>query len=97
MAIPKTAKIVKASDLMKAVQDKHGNRSNPDTFKGYQYAGGKAPDKCWMGVQAVLAGYDAIQLDDNATWQSHERGYYVILNRSIIVAQKEDAKGHVIK
>jgi 8-oxo-dGTP pyrophosphatase MutT (NUDIX family) len=93
MAIPKTAKIIKTSELEKAVP-KH-----PDLFKGYYGSGGKSPDLCWLGVQAALAGYDAIEND--AQWGNrngaHDNKYIVVLNRSIVTVQQEDAKGHKIK
>ena len=88
MAIPKTAKIVKASELKSAVP------TNPELFKGY-YAG-KVPDQCWRGVQAALSGYDVIHVD-RTSGGSVDEGYYVILNRGIITVQEEDATGHLIR
>jgi hypothetical protein len=52
-----------------------------------------------MGVQAALAGYDAIVADGKlgARYGGYGKGFYVILNRSIVTVQEEDAKGHKIK
>lgn len=92
MALPKTAKIIKVSDLEKMVP-KH-----PEGFAGYASSGGKKPEECWMGVQAALAGYDAIYSDGKSSRHySYGEGFYVILNRSIMVVQEEDATGHRIR
>lgn len=91
MALPKSAKIIKVSELEKAVP------TNPAAFKGYQAKGGKASYECWMGVQAALAGYDAIHADGvSSRHYSYGKGFYVILSRSILTVQKEDASGHKI-
>ncbi len=92
MALPKSAKIIKESELEKLVPQ------HPDLFKGYQGTGGKLPKECWMGVQAALAGYDAIEVDGKSTSHySYGKGFYVVLNRSIVTVQKEDATGHTIQ
>ncbi len=88
IALPKTAKIIKVSELEKAVPNA------PKQWEGYQNKGGKQNYECWMGVQAALAGYDAIQ-NDNAPGgrhRNHIKGCYVILNRSILIVQKTNAK-----
>lgn len=92
MALPKTAKIIKASELEKAVPNA------PDKFKAYQNNGGKESRECWMGVQAALAGYDAIHADKaKSSHKNYGDDFYIILNRGVLVVQKEGAKGHVIK
>ncbi len=93
MALPKTAKIIKVSDLEKAVP------TNPKAFEGYQNKGGKQSYECWMGVQAALAGYDAIFNDDQpgTRHRGYGKGFYVVLNRSALVVQETNAKsGHRI-
>src|SRR5207302_1070147 len=61
MALPKTAKIVKISELEKQVP------FAPKEFEGYASKGGKANYECWLGVQAALAGYDAIHMDGHSS------------------------------
>lgn len=97
MAIPKSAKIIEQSELEKKV------RGTPRGFQGY--SGGHGANSCWPGVQAALAGYDAIHIDGNSsrhgTYGNDNRrkdeGFYIILNRSIVTVQKEDAMGHRIQ
>jgi 8-oxo-dGTP pyrophosphatase MutT (NUDIX family) len=92
MALPKTAKIIKASELERLVP------AAPAGFVGYSGKGGKSRDECWLGVQAAIAGYDAIEVDGKSRRHgSYGKGFYVILNRSIVTVQQEDATGHVIK
>jgi 8-oxo-dGTP pyrophosphatase MutT (NUDIX family) len=83
MALPKDAKIIKESELEKAVP------SNPVGFKGYSHTPyGKAADECWRGVQAALAGYDAIEVDGKSSrYPGYGQGFYVILNRGIVTVQ----------
>ncbi len=91
IALPKTAKVIKASELEKMVA------TNPEAFKGYRATGGKLPEEDWLGVQAALAGYDAIEVDGKSKRHgAYGKGFYSILNRSILVVQKESARGHVI-
>lgn len=90
IAIPKTAKIIKVSELERLVP------KEPEAFKGYQSVGGKQARKCWLGVQAALAGYDVIENDKRASWGSWDNKYLIILNRSIVAVQKENAQGHQI-
>jgi hypothetical protein len=55
--------------------------------------GGHTPKDDWLGVQAALAGYDAIYVD--GTQDRHPvygKGFYVVLNRSIVTVQKENEK-----
>lgn len=81
MALPKTAKIVKQSELEKAVP------KNPTGFNGY-HQGGHPPEDCWKGVQAALAGYDAVYVDGNSSVHGqYGMGYYIILNRGILTVQ----------
>jgi|GEM_PF-6423013 len=92
MALPKTAKIIKASELERLVP------AAPAGFVGYSGKGGKSRDECWLGVQAAIAGYDAVEVDGKSRRHgSYGKGFYVILNRSIVTVQQEDATGHVIK
>lgn len=89
MAIPRTAKIVKFSELEKKC---------PNAPSDFQTYGSHSRDNCWRGMQAALAGYDAIHVDGNSVNHgSYGKGYYIILNRGIVTVQKEDATGHVIK
>lgn len=89
MAIPKSAKIIKQSDLEMAVPNP------PDAFTGQ--GGGHGKNDCWLGVHAALAGYDAIYVDGKSSrHSSYGTGFYVILNRGIVTVQKEDAKGYTI-
>jgi 8-oxo-dGTP pyrophosphatase MutT (NUDIX family) len=89
MALPKTAKIIKHSELEKLVPQAPDAFPKPD---------GHHKDDEWLGIQAALAGYDAIEVDGKSTrHRSYGKGYYVILNRGIVTVQKEDATGHVIK
>ncbi len=83
MALPKTAKIINVDELERMVP------GNPDLFKGYARRGGKAAAECWMGVQAVLAGYDAIYVNGRSRrYGTYGRGFYVILNRGIMTVQE---------
>lgn len=92
MALPKSAKIIKASELEKAAP------TSPKAWEGYRYKGGKETYECWLGVQAALAGYDAIEVDGKGrqgTYGSplrthHPNRFHVILNRSIMVVQDKD-------
>lgn len=97
-ALPKTAKIVQQSDLetlvpARPVASKHGT------------GGAGTHTENWRGVQAALAGFDAIHVDGKSPThgsygnrtRSETEGFYIILNRSILTVQKEDAKGHVIR
>ncbi len=97
MALPKTARIVKQSELEKLVP------SPPSNSTGYN--GGHGNDQGWWGVQAAIAGYDAIHVDGGSsrhgvygslksTWD--KKDFYVVLNRSIVTVQKESAKGYSI-
>ena len=93
MALPKDAKIIKISDLEAAVP------KMPKEFSGYSANGSGSQLECWLGVQAALAGYDAIEVD-NKYRQRHNgygNGFHIILNRSKLVVQEEDAAGHHIK
>lgn len=93
MALPKSAKIVKVSDLEKAVT------GNPSEYRTPYGAGSGGSEENWMGIQAALAGYDAIYVDGKSSRHySYGKGFYVILNRSIVTVQKEaPAKGYRIK
>lgn len=93
MALPKTAKIISVSELEAKVP------RPPDGFKGYKSVpGGKEPEEDWLGVQAALAGYDAIYVDGNSKRHGvYGKGFYVVLNRGALVVQKEDATGHKIQ
>jgi ADP-ribose pyrophosphatase YjhB (NUDIX family) len=89
IAIPKTAKIVKQSELERNIQGK------PDAFDDASGAGTASEN--WHGVHAALAGYDAIHVDGNSKRHgNYGEGFYIILNRSICTVQKEDAHGHMI-
>jgi 8-oxo-dGTP pyrophosphatase MutT (NUDIX family) len=92
IALPRDAKIIKESELEKAVPQ------NPAAFAGYQATGGKLPRECWLGVQAALAGYDAIAVDGKSAYHgSYGDGFYVILNRSIATVQdKAPPPGYTI-
>ncbi len=90
MAIPKTAKIIKQSELEAKV-----GSSAP---RGYSNTSHHNRTDSWLGVHAALAGYDAIHVDGNSGRHgSYGRNFYVVLNRSIVTVQKESAKGHVIQ
>jgi len=100
IALPKTAKIIKQSELEKIAG------SAPKDFQDGHHSsrtGGLADG--WLGSHAALAGYDAIHVDGGSarhgTYGSksdyNPHDYHVILNRSILVVQKESAKGHVIQ
>ncbi len=91
IAIPKTARIIKQSDLEKAAPQP------PKDFAGYSGNGGHRNYECWWGVQAALAGYDAIEVDGKSIHHyGYGKGFYVLLNRGIAVVQKENASGHKI-
>lgn len=98
MALPKDAKIIEESELERKVP------SNPSGFSGYANGNGSSAE-CWMGVQAALAGYDAIHVDGKSSRHGSygnsmrlvDGGFYVILNRGILTVQGTNAKGHVIK
>lgn len=84
MALPKTAKIVKFSEL---------KRKTPSHPKNYTVPIGKSRTDYWRGIHAALAGYDAIEVD--ATYNGNS--YYVILNRGILTVQdKAPSKGYRI-
>jgi ADP-ribose pyrophosphatase YjhB (NUDIX family) len=94
MALPKTAKIITFAELEKKVP------KAPELFKnnGYEAGGSGSVTECWRGVQAALAGYDAIVQDGNSVSHRHYgTNFHIILNRSILVVQEEDAAGHRIK
>jgi 8-oxo-dGTP pyrophosphatase MutT (NUDIX family) len=87
MAIPKSAKIITVAELQRQVKDP------PEKFTNYSAVGGHTPKDDWLGVQAALAGYDAIYVD--GTQDRHPvygKGFYVVLNRSIVTVQKENEK-----
>lgn len=90
MALPKTAKIITFAELEKKVP------RAPDDFKDPD---GHGKDMAWYGIQAALAGYDAIHVDGKQTLRhvGYGTGFHVILNRSVLVVQQEDATGHEIK
>ncbi len=95
IALPKTAKIAEVADLQKLVGDA------PDKFRE-EYGKGSGPhseNDGWLGVQASLAGYDAIHVGGSSKSRHsyYGEGFYVILNRGAVTVQKEDAKGHRIK
>lgn len=85
MAIPKTAKIVKFSELERQVPRAPGMFTDQGSTSG--------PTRNWRGVQAALAGYDAIHMDK----PGYGKDFYVVLNRGVVTVQKEDASGHVIR
>ncbi len=90
IALPKNAKIIDQSELEKIV--------GPRPPGNFQAAGHHQPIDSWLGIQAALAGYDAIRVDGKSgRHYSYGKGFYAILNRSILTVQTEDAKGHVIK
>jgi ADP-ribose pyrophosphatase YjhB (NUDIX family) len=111
IAIPKTAKIIEQSALEAAC--------DPGMYSGGKYpkgddgltpytghsGGGHSAGRSWQGLQAALAGYDAIHVGGDSKYQntygnsarSKDGGFYVILNRSITSVQKDDARGHVIR
>jgi hypothetical protein len=72
---------------------------NPDAFKGYKSGNGKEAYECWMGVQAALAGYDAVYVDGKSRRHpGYGKGFYVKLNRSILTVQDTDTpQGYAIK
>lgn len=85
MALPKTAKVAKFTELNRLTQ------SHPDN---YEVPPGKNKTHYWRGVHAALAGYDAIHVDG----LGYGQGYYVILNRSILVVQDtEPRSGYTIR
>jgi ADP-ribose pyrophosphatase YjhB (NUDIX family) len=94
IALPKTAKIIKQSDLEKMV---------PQEPSGFSTTSHHNYNDQWLGVQAAIAGYDAIHVEGGSgrhgNYGSIGTGndFYVILNRGICVVQKEDASTHVIK
>lgn len=84
IAMPKSAKIVKYSELKRSVS------GHPDD---YTVPSGKSKGDYWKGIHAALAGYDAIEVDDSYNGNS----YYVLLNRSILTVQdKAPPKGYSI-
>ncbi len=96
-ALPKSARIIEQSELEKACSPHQGPKG---------YADGKhGSGRGWQGCQAALAGYDAIHVDGKSRYQysygnssqSPTGGYYVVLNRSILTVQKENARDHRIK
>lgn len=89
IALPKTAKIIKQSELEKMV-------SHPPS--GYSTIGGHTTRDQWLGLHAALAGYDAIEVDGkSASHGSYGKGFYVILNRGACVVQKENVTNETIK
>lgn len=91
MALPKTANIIKQSELESKVIGSPSNFSN-------SYTGHHGASEAWQGIQAALAGYDAIEVDGRSNRHgSYGKGFYVILNRSILTVQKESGKGHQIQ
>ncbi len=86
IAIPKTAKIVKYSELQRKCPNA------PEAFSGAS-GSGHTKSQDWRGVQATLAGYDAIHVDN----LGYGHGFYVLLNRSIATVQSTDAKGYTIR
>jgi SPP1 gp7 family putative phage head morphogenesis protein len=90
IALPKDAKIIKHSELEAKVGVQPSNYTTHHNRHNEQDA--------WLGVQAVLAGYDAIHIDGRSSRHGdYGQGFYVILNRSVVTIQRESAKGHVIK
>ncbi len=89
IALPKTAKIIKQSELEKMVP------KQPDDAVKY---GHHPRNQEWWGVQAALAGYDAIEVDGKSKAHGgYGKGYYVLLNRGIATVQETNAKtGHTI-
>ena len=84
IALPKTAKIIKQSELEKLVP------KEPPGAVGY---GHHPRNQEWWGVQAALAGYDAIHVDGKSNAHgSYGKNYYVILNRGAVVVQETKAK-----
>jgi ADP-ribose pyrophosphatase YjhB (NUDIX family) len=107
IALPKTAKIIKQSELEKIIGTQSGSYGSktglhPDNFTAT--GGGHGSARSWAGIHAALAGYDAIHVDGNSSMQGNygnrskkaDEGFYVILNRSVLTVQKESAKGHVL-
>lgn len=89
MALPKTAKIIKQSELESKV------KGLPSEYRPYTT---HSNSDTWLGAHAALAGYDAIHVDGGSSRHgSYGQGFYVILNRSVLTVQKESAKGHVIQ
>lgn len=89
IALPKTAKIIKQSELEKLV---------PQHPAGFKTSSTQAERDQWWGIQAAIAGYDAIEVDGKSKHHGgYGKGFYVILNRGVLVVQKEDASTHVIK
>lgn len=92
MALAKDAKIITEKELRDKV---------PKCPPGYRTRGGNGTnEEEWMGVQAALAGYDAIVKQDYQPANGHHdygNGFYVILNRGALVVQKEDGRGHTIQ
>lgn len=85
IAMPKTAKIIKFSELKN-----HTGRSHPNAYK---VPSGKSKTDYWRGIHAALAGYDAIEIDNSYNGNA----YYVILNRGILTVQdKAPPKGYQI-
>jgi len=96
-ALPRTAKVIKQSELEKLVPkcpktfNKNGNHATRNSD-------GHNDEDEWLGIQAALAGYDAIEVDGKSSRHySYGKGYYVVPNRSILVVQEEDATGHNIQ
>ena len=75
IALPKSAKIAKFTDLKAAT---------PNSPNGYEVPPGKNATNYWRGVHAALAGYDAIHVNLPGRYGD---GYYVILNRSVLTVQ----------
>jgi 8-oxo-dGTP pyrophosphatase MutT (NUDIX family) len=83
IALPKTAKIIKQSDLERMVP-----REPADSLT----YGHHPRNQEWWGVQATLAGYDAIEVDGKSKQHgSYGTGYYVVLNRSVAIVQDKNA------
>lgn len=90
IALPKSAKIIKQSELEKLVPEE------PTDAVKY---GHHPRNQEWWGVQAALAGYDAIEVDGKSKHHgSYGKGYYVVLNRGALTVQKTNAqRGYKIK
>lgn len=91
IALPKTAKIIKQSELEKKVPQHPEAYSPGKTHHEWSH--------CWQGIQAALAGYDAIYVDGKSVPHgSYGRGFYVILNRGIVTVQDKNVQsGYTIK
>ena len=97
MALPKTAKIISAAELQRKVP-----KPPPGVSKSCCNG---SDDSNWWGVQATLAGYDAIHVDRPTPAQGtygckqnyQPQDFHIILNRGALVVQREDAKGHIIR